>query len=75
MLGISEQLAQGKLAKSTDSVKGKAKYIAYFQAYTSTYEEYQSFNTKYDEAVKDTDIVGLQIGTRPIEFSMKCLGY
>jgi radical SAM protein (TIGR01212 family) len=65
ILGISEQLAQGKLAKTAASAKGKAKYIAYFQAYTSTYEEYQSLKTKYDEAVKDADIVGLHIGTRP----------
>ncbi|MDO6617477.1 TIGR01212 family radical SAM protein [Shewanella sp. 10N.286.52.C2] len=58
---ISEQLKQGKQRSLNDS----AKYIAYFQAYTSTYDEYQVLKTKYDEAIKDSDIVGLHIGTRP----------
>ncbi|MEZ9235436.1 TIGR01212 family radical SAM protein [Shewanella sp. 10N.286.52.A9] len=63
---ISEQLSQGKqrsvLANAPAST---SKYIAYFQAYTSTYDEYQVLKQKYDEAIKDADIVGLHIGTRP----------
>jgi len=42
-----------------------SQYIAYFQAYTSTYEEYQQLKTKYDQAIQDSQIVALHIGTRP----------
>ncbi|MCE9679043.1 TIGR01212 family radical SAM protein [Shewanella sp. AS1] len=58
---IAEQLAKGR-ARS----KGKSsKFIAYFQAYTSTYDEYRVLKHKYDEAIQDPDIVGLCVGTRP----------
>ncbi|ABV35738.1 conserved hypothetical radical SAM protein [Shewanella sediminis HAW-EB3] len=60
-LSIQEQLDQGR-----ERVAGRSsKYIAYFQAYTSTYDEYRVLKTKYDEAIKDPDIVGLCVGTRP----------
>jgi len=60
-LSIQEQLNQGR-----ERVAGRSsKYIAYFQAYTSTYDEYQVLKTKYDEAIEDPDIVGLCVGTRP----------
>ncbi|QYK00669.1 TIGR01212 family radical SAM protein [Shewanella psychrotolerans] len=58
---IAEQLAKGR-----ERAKGKSsKFIAYFQAYTSTYDEYCVLKQKYDEAIIDTDIVGLCVGTRP----------
>ncbi len=58
---IAEQLAKGR-----ERNKGKtSKFIAYFQAYTSTYDEYQVLKQKYDEAIEDPDIVGLCVGTRP----------
>lgn len=60
-LSIGEQLAQGKARNATKS----GKYIAYFQAYTSTYDEYKILKQKYDEAIQDSDIVGLSVGTRP----------
>ena len=60
-LSITEQLTQGKV--NLDQSSGK--YIAYFQAYTSTYDEYQLLKQKYDEAIGDKDIVGLCVGTRP----------
>ena len=60
-LSIQEQLNQGR-----ERVAGRSsKYIAYFQAYTSTYDEYRVLKSKYDEAIKDPDIVGLCVGTRP----------
>lgn len=65
-LSISTQLQRGKLRlQDTHPDRAKDKYIAYFQAYTSTYDEYQALQTKYDEAIKDSDIVGLCVGTRP----------
>lgn len=72
-LSISQQLQAGKASmdikrlQKVGSAKGTAsdKYIAYFQAYTSTYDEYQVLKQKYDEALADGDIVGLHVGTRP----------
>lgn len=65
-LSISEQLEQGKARYKEAKPKLNAdKFIAYFQAYTSTYDEYQVLMAKYDEAVKHSEIVGLSVGTRP----------
>ncbi|MGF1708524.1 TIGR01212 family radical SAM protein [Enterovibrio baiacu] len=45
---------------------GRAKrYLAYFQAYTSTYAEVEKLKAMYEEALKTADIVGLCVGTRP----------
>ena len=41
------------------------KYIAYFQAYTSTYDQIESLKRKYGEALRTEHVVGLIIGTRP----------
>ncbi len=41
------------------------KYLAYFQAYTSTYAEVQTLKMMYQEALATADIVGLCVGTRP----------
>jgi radical SAM protein (TIGR01212 family) len=41
------------------------KYLAYFQAYTNTYDELGSLLKKYEEALSFPQIAGLIIGTRP----------
>ena len=41
------------------------KYIAYFQAYTSTFAEVQVLRSMYRQAVSEANIVGLCVGTRP----------
>jgi radical SAM protein (TIGR01212 family) len=41
------------------------RYIAYFQAYTNTYDSCENLKKLYDEAVSGEDIVGLMVGTRP----------
>jgi len=41
------------------------KFIAYFQAFTNTYAPCDILRKRYDEAVADSEIVGLAIGTRP----------
>lgn len=41
------------------------KYIAYFQAYTNTYDETDNLLRKYREALAYPNVVGLIIGTRP----------
>jgi radical SAM protein (TIGR01212 family) len=60
---IQEQLASGRgvIRKRT----GARKYLAYFQAYTNTYDEIERLTALYDEALADEDVIGLSIGTRP----------
>ncbi|MGL5637467.1 MAG: radical SAM protein, partial [Bacteroidales bacterium] len=41
------------------------KYLAYFQAYTNTYDDLNNLIPKYEEALSHPDVVGLIIGTRP----------
>jgi radical SAM protein (TIGR01212 family) len=41
------------------------KYLAYFQAYTNTYDSLQNLKAKYEEALSVPDVIGLVIGTRP----------
>ncbi len=41
------------------------KFIAYFQAFTNTYAPCDILRKRYDEALADSGIVGLAIGTRP----------
>lgn len=41
------------------------KYIAYFQAYTNTYDSVEMLRKKYEEAVKQEGVVALAIATRP----------
>ena len=41
------------------------KYLAYFQAYTNTYDAIENLKTKYEEALAFPGVVGLIIGTRP----------
>lgn len=43
----------------------EGKYIAYFQAYTNTYAPVEVLKEKYDEALKEDDVVALAIATRP----------
>ena len=41
------------------------KFIAYFQNFTNTYDTIQNLKEKYDSALVDDRIVGLDIATRP----------
>ncbi|GFZ34076.1 TIGR01212 family radical SAM protein [Clostridium zeae] len=41
------------------------KYIAYFQAYTNTYAPVEVLREKYEEALRQEDVVGIAIATRP----------
>ncbi|MCF7823209.1 MAG: TIGR01212 family radical SAM protein [Candidatus Marinimicrobia bacterium] len=40
------------------------KYIAYFQAYSNTYDELNKLKILYEEAINYPNVVGLDIGTR-----------
>jgi len=60
---IRKQIQQ---AKARLAVRYKAeKFIAYFQAFTNTYGPCDILRKRYDEALADSEIVGLAIGTRP----------
>ena len=60
---ISEQIALGK--KVIKRRTGSKKYIAYFQAYTNTYDDVHRLKKLYDEALADEQVIGLSVGTRP----------
>ncbi len=50
-----------------ESYRGKRanKFIAYFQNFTNTYDSINNLKKKYDAALVDERIVGIQIATRP----------
>lgn len=54
-----------QLTDRAGEISRAKKYLAYFQAYTSTYAEVQVLKNMYEEALKAADIVGLCVGTRP----------
>ncbi len=58
---VAVQLQEGKARRGGQHKR----YMAYFQAYTSTYDEYQVLKAKYQQALDVSDIVGLCVGTRP----------
>lgn len=60
---IATQIAAGR--KVIKKRTGALRYLAYFQAYTSTYAETATLKTLYDQALVEPDVIGLVIGTRP----------
>ena len=70
---ITEQLEDGKrfFAKKYPEMK----YLAYFQAYTNTYDTVDKLKQLYEEALKVEDVVGIVIGTRPDCVSSELLDY
>jgi radical SAM protein (TIGR01212 family) len=60
---ICQQIQDGKSQLKKHGFKGK--FLAYFQAYTNTYGPVSTLKKLYDEAIKDEEIVGLSISTRP----------
>lgn len=54
-----------QLAARRDEVTRVRRYLAYFQAYTSTYAEVEYLRAMYEEALQAADIAGLCVGTRP----------
>ena len=70
---ISQQLEEGKrfFARKYPDMK----YLAYFQAYTNTYDSLARLQALYEEALSVDDVVGLIIGTRPDCVSDELLDY
>ncbi|ETD29109.1 TIGR01212 family radical SAM protein [Prevotella nigrescens] len=70
---VTEQLEDGKrfFAKKYPDMK----YLAYFQAYTNTYDTVDKLKLLYEEALKVEDVAGIVIGTRPDCVSSELLDY
>jgi len=70
---IKQQLEQG-IAFFGKKYKAQ-KYLAYFQAYTNTYSDFDSLKKMYDEALGVDGVIGLVIGTRPDCISDEVIDY
>lgn len=60
---VSEQLEDG--IRFFSRKYPTMKYLAYFQAYTNTYDAIENLKQKYEAALRHPEVVGLIIGTRP----------
>ncbi|RLM27572.1 TIGR01212 family radical SAM protein [Brenneria alni] len=64
-----EQMQQRSIIQQLAAQAGKInranRYLAYFQAYTSTYAEVKVLENMYQAALAQADMVGLCVGTRP----------
>ena len=60
---IATQIAAGRrvIAKRTRA----RRFLAYFQAYTNTYDDVDELKARYDTALAQPGVIGLSIGTRP----------
>lgn len=60
---ITQQIQAAKLKVGERT--GARKFIAYFQSYSNTYGTVEQLQSYYDEALADSAIIGLAVGTRP----------
>ncbi len=60
---IPDQIAAG--AAVVRRRTGARKLLAYFQAYTNTYDDVEALRARYDRALAEPGVIGLSIGTRP----------
>ena len=60
---VADQLAEG--VRFFSRKYPEMRYLAYFQAYTSTYGQQERLERLYEEALSYPGVVGLVIGTRP----------
>jgi radical SAM protein (TIGR01212 family) len=60
---VTQQIEEGK-SFHRFRYKRAVKYLAYFQAYSNTYAPIERLKTLYEEALSNSDVVGLVIGTR-----------
>ena len=62
-LSVTEQLQEG--IRFFSRKYPSMQYLAYFQAYTSTYDNLSRLIERYEEALSVEGVVGIIIGTRP----------
>ena len=53
----------------------KAKYIGYFQARTNTYAPVETLRKLHDVVLKQDNVIGINISTRPDSITDECLDY
>lgn len=70
---VSEQMREG-IAFFAHKYP-QMRYLAYFQAYTNTYDSLESLKKRYEEALAVEGCVGIVIGTRPDCMSEELLDY
>lgn len=62
-LAVREQLARGRLA--IRHARDSDRFLAYFQAYTNTYDHVTNLERLYRDALAVDGVIGLSVGTRP----------
>lgn len=62
-MSVKEQIARNK-AFFIKRFNGH-RFFAYFQAFTNTYTDYESFRRNIMAAAEDDDIIGISVSTRP----------
>ena len=70
---VTEQLREG--IRFFSRKYPNMKYLAYFQAYTNTYDSIESLAKIYEEALETEGVEGIIIGTRPDCVSNELLDY
>lgn len=70
---LTEQVSQMKEVVNKRHIP--CKYIGYFQARTNTYAPVGVLKEKYEEVLKQEDIIGLNIATRCDAITDECLDY
>ena len=70
---VKQQLEEG-ISRFSTKYKTQ-KYLAYFQAYTNTYSDFESLKKMYEEALSVPNVIGLVIGTRPDCISDEVIDY
>lgn len=63
LLSIEDQVENG-VVNLREKFKAE-KFMSYFQAYSNTYKPAEELKSIYDSALRNKDVVGLSIGTRP----------
>lgn len=75
-LSVTEQLRVAKekvAAKLPKQRQDFAGYLAYFQAFTNTYASVSYLRSIFEEALADSEVVGLSIATRPDCLAPDCI--
>ncbi|AYM92141.1 TIGR01212 family radical SAM protein [Serratia sp. T13T92] len=62
---MQQQSIAEQLAIQAQKVNRAKRYLAYFQAYTSTYAEVELLANMYQQALTQAEMVGICVGTRP----------
>ena len=62
---IREQFYKGNLTLCTVKWPDVQKYLVYFQNFTNTHAPLEVIKERYEQAINEPGVVGINIGTRP----------